>query len=85
MSFLTLRNLRFFLLVSSLQWECFYLFLPCLVKTTVFLVFLSYWEKEGEREVEHILGTQIISLNIHGNLFVGYHCFHFRNGGSRLG
>lgn len=79
-SSLTLKSLRFFLFFSSLQWECFYLLLPCLIKTTVLIVFLTYCEKDGEREVEHVLGTQIISLNIHGNLLVGYHCFHFRNG-----
>lgn len=51
------------------------------METTVFIVFLTYGEEEGERDVEHVRGAQIISLTIHGNLCVGYHCFHVRNGG----
>lgn len=45
---------------------------------------LFFWltgRRKGERDVEHVRGAQIISLTIHGNLCVGYHCFHVRNGG----
>lgn len=41
------------------------------METTEFIVFLTYWKEEGEREGEHILGTYVISLNLHGDLFVG--------------
>lgn len=34
------------------------------METTVSSLFLTYWKEEGEREVEHVLGTYILSLNL---------------------
>lgn len=64
----------------------------CLYNGSVFIcVFLSLWKQwdslffwfTGRRKgrgAGHLLSTYIISSNLHGDLFVGDSCFHFRNG-----